>query len=149
MLARPANTDQVRDRVRFFKAIVQLSTRLREARTVLYSVAPGGVYAGGGIISPTYYEEFLPGVTSADQAHSGSLALKVLVTQSGGLILGPNNDLAEQISQCIGDANTFYRISFDPSKAEHADEYHALKVTVDRPGVVMRTSSGYYDQPEH
>jgi hypothetical protein len=32
----------------------------------------------------------------------------------GGLILGPDNDLATQIDRCLAAANEFYRISFNP-----------------------------------
>jgi VWFA-related protein len=130
---------------RYFDAIVELSTRLREARMVLYSVSPG---TGGGDVSYSFvYQNYLKGVTSARQADSGNLALKVLVTQSGGQILGPDNDLAEQIDRCVADANSFYRISFNPSPAEHANEYHDLKVIVDKPGFTIRTNTGYYNQP--
>ena len=75
------------------------------------------------------------------------MALKVLVTQTGGKILGPDNDLVEQINRCIEDANAFYRISFDPPAAEHTDEYHDLKVVVNKPDVTVRTNSGYYNEP--
>ena len=75
------------------------------------------------------------------------MALKVLVAQTGGKILGPDNDLVRQINGCIEDANAFYRLSFDPPVAEHADEYHDLKVVVDKPGVTVRTNSGYYNEP--
>ncbi|HEV2275263.1 MAG TPA: VWA domain-containing protein, partial [Acidobacteriaceae bacterium] len=65
----------------------------------------------------------------------------------GGMIMGPDNDIVSQLNQCVGDANAFYRISFDPPAAEHADEYHDLKVVVDKPGVTVRTTTGYYKPP--
>jgi hypothetical protein len=71
----------------------------------------------------------------------------VLATQTGGKIMGPDNDLVMQINRCIEDANAFYRISFDPAPAEHPDEYHDLKIVVDKPGTVVRTQTGYYNQP--
>ena len=78
-------------------------------------------------------------------ADFGNLALKVLVTQTGGRILGPDNDLAGQIDRCVEDASAFYRISFDPPAAEHVDEYHDVKIIVNNPGVTVRTNSGYYN----
>jgi hypothetical protein len=89
----------------------------------------------------------LKGVPGEQQADIGYLALKVLVTNTGGRILGPDNDLAGQIDQCISDANAFYRLSFDPPHAEHADEYHDLQVQVNQPGMMVRTNSGYYNEP--
>lgn len=80
-------------------------------------------------------------------AQPGNLALKVLAAQSGGLVFGPNNDLAGQIARCVADANAFYRISFNPPRAQQPDEYHNLQVVVDKPGIVVRTTMGYYNQP--
>jgi hypothetical protein len=58
-----------------------------------------------------------------------------------------DNDLAERISRCVADASFFYRISFDPPCADHADEYHDPKVAVDKSGLIVRTNAGYYNQP--
>jgi VWFA-related protein len=141
MLERPKEGSPDRAQSLNFAGIVELSTRLREARMVLYSVAPAGTPYSFA------YRDFLKGVQSPRQVSSGNLALKVLVTQTGGQILGPDNDLAAQIDRCIADANVFYRISFNPQPAQHSDEYHDLSVQVDKPGVTVRTNTGYYNQP--
>ena len=93
------------------------------------------------------YRYYLKPVKSPRESDAGDLALKVLATQTGGQIPGPDNNLAAQIDRCIADANNFYRISFNPPAAEHADEYHDLKVVVDKPGVTVRTNTGYYNEP--
>jgi hypothetical protein len=93
------------------------------------------------------YQDFLKGVKTPRQADTANLTLKVLATQSGGRILGPDNDLAGQINRCIAEANSFYALSFDPPKADHANEYHDLKVEVGKPGLTARTNTGYYNQP--
>jgi hypothetical protein len=41
----------------------------------------------------------------------------------------------------------YYTLSFDPPMTEHADDYHDLKVMVDRPKLTARTNTGYYNQP--
>jgi len=134
-----------RDQIGYFKAIVELSSTMREARMALYSVSPANSGDPGG--RDFLYRDFLKGVPVATKADTGNLALKVLAAQSGGRILGPDNDVAGQINNCIADANAFYRLSFNPPAAEHADEYHDLKVVVDKPGLTVRTTSGYYGQP--
>jgi VWFA-related protein len=136
-----------KDQRRYFDAIVELSTRIRQARMAVNSVALSDSAQGAGLHT-TYYQGFLKGVSTARQADTGNLALKVLAIQSGGLTLGPDNDLALQINRCIADANAFYTISFDPPRAEHADEYHDLKVQIAQPGLIVRTSTGYYNQPQ-
>jgi len=75
------------------------------------------------------------------------LNLKVIATQTGGLVIPPDNDLASQIAKCAQDASAFYTLSFDPPPADKANEYHDLKVEIDQPGLTARTSTGYYNQP--
>jgi len=146
MLDRPLEGDPARNQRSSFASIVELSNRLREARIVLDSVAPGDSSMGSGRLA-TLYQAFLKPVLNEKQAATGDLALKVLVTQTGGLILGPDNDLAGQIDRCVADANAFYRLSFDGVKAAHVDEFHDLKVVVNKPGTTVRTNTGYYAEP--
>ena len=135
-----------RDQRLYFRSIVDLSTWLREARMVLYSVQPTELRADN-LRHDFIYQSYLKGIKSAREADTGNLALKVLVTETGGLILGPDNDLATQLNRCVADANAFYTLGFDPPKAEHPDEYHDLKIGVDKPGLTVRTTTGYYNQP--
>jgi VWFA-related protein len=130
------------DKQRYFAAIVSLSTRLRESRLTLYSVS-----AGVSDSYATHYLEFLKGVKSAKQAYPADMALKVLVVQSGGRVLGPTSDLVAQIDSCLTDTGAYYMLSFDPPRAGGANEYHDLKIQIDKPGLIAHTSTGYYDQP--
>jgi VWFA-related protein len=134
-----------KDQRNYFDAIVELSTRLREARITLYSVEPADSTSSG--LNTFTYQSFLKGVRSPREADTGNLALKVLAVESGGRILGPDNNLVAQIESCVADAGAFYSLSFDPPRAAHTDEYHDLKVEVSQPGLTARTTSGYYDQP--
>ncbi|MGA8741383.1 MAG: VWA domain-containing protein [Terracidiphilus sp.] len=142
MLNRPSDGYSDKEQRRNFDNIVELSTALRLARITAYSVAPSSAANPNALL----YKNFLNAVKTYRDADFGNMALKVLATQTGGRVLGPDNDLVKQINRCIEDANAFYRISFDPPVAEHADEYHDLKVTVDKPGAMVRTNSGYYNQ---
>jgi VWFA-related protein len=133
------------NRRRYFDAIVELTNKLREARITVNSVS--GYDPNTAAVNPFHYQSFLNGVRSPHQAAAGYLALKVLAVQTGGRILGPDNDLAGQINTCIADANSFYRISFNPPPAGGADEYHELKLQIDKPGLAVRTNAGYYNEP--
>ena len=125
-----------------FDVIVKLSTRLREARISAYSITYGMPVLG------TYlYKDFLAGVKTAQKASPSNLGLKVLAVQSGGRVLSPDNDLTAKIDNCVTDANAFYTLSFDPPKAAAANEFHDLKVVVNKPGVTARTNTSYYNQP--
>jgi len=125
-----------------FDELVHLSTTLRESHMALYSVSIGDPTA------TTYlYQGFLKGVKTAEKINPPNLSLKVLATESGGRVMSPNNDVAGQISTCVQDGSAFYTLSFDPPRADRANEYHDLKVEVDKPGLTARTSTGYYNQP--
>lgn len=123
-----------------FDSIVSLSTSLRQARMELCSPAAGSGFFSGN---------FMKGVKTAHDASSGNLGLQVLAIQSGGRTLDPGNGshIGDLISSCVMDAGPYYTLSFDPPKAEQADEYHQLTVKVDKPGLKVRTNSGYYIQP--
>ncbi len=133
-----------RDQQRYFDSIVAFSTSLREGQVAVYSATPIML---GSESRMFLYKNFLKGVTSPEQADAGNLALRVLATQTGGQVMIPDNDLAGQINRCVADANAYYQIGFDPPAAAHPDEYHSLKLTVDRPDLTVRTNTGYYDQP--
>ena len=147
MLQSQAFRFNEKDQRRYFDVIVELTNRLREARIVVYSVSPEDSSMGGGPSRSLLYKSFVKGVTTEQEADIGNLALKVLVSRTGGRILGPDNDLVGQINQCIAEANAFYRLSFDPPRADHPDEYHDLQVQVNQPGIMVRTNSGYYNEP--
>jgi hypothetical protein len=94
------------------------------------------------------YKDYLAGVSSPHQASLMNLDRKVLAVQSGGRVIETRRlDIEKEIEKCVQEAGPFYRISFDPFSAEHMNEYHDLKVEVDEPGLNVRTTSGYYDQP--
>ncbi len=131
----------------FFDSIVARSERLRRARMTLYIVDPLGLADAAGFRT-SGYEQFLKPVTKVNQAAPGNVALQVLARQSGGLVLNSSNDIAGEIARCVADASSFYVVSFDGLAGDGPNEYHALDIKIDKPGLAARTRSGYYAQPE-
>jgi VWFA-related protein len=125
-----------------FDELVQLSTRLREARISVYSVSLGQPNMGTFL-----YQNFLKGVQRPAKMNLANLGLKVFAVETGGRVVGPDNDMAAQIGRCVQDAGAYYTLSFDPPRADHTNEYHDLKVLVDNPALTTRTNTGYYNQP--
>jgi VWFA-related protein len=128
-----------------FTSIVDASTRLRQAHITLYSVDPVGL-ANGNVMRNSYYEQFVKGVTSPSRALPGNLGLQVLAVQTGGRVFNSSNDITQAIADCVADAASFYILSFNSLPADQPDEYHALQVRIDKPGITARTRTGYYDQ---
>jgi VWFA-related protein len=145
LVSAPLTSNQEQD---VFNHIVAFSDRLRQAGITLYEIDPLGVADAAGIRT-SLYQDFLKPVRKAKQAQFGNLGLQVLAYQSGGRVLNSSNDVAGEIAACDADANDFYVLSFDVLPGDGPNEYHALEIKIDKPGLTARTRSGYYAQPEH
>jgi VWFA-related protein len=137
-----------------FSTVCWFWALLREAHLALYSFAVGEMEAEAGSLHgvPSHgdgevYKDYLDGVRSPNKASFMNLYRKVLAVQSGGRVVEGSLDLVKEIQRCTQDVGHFYRISFDPFRADHPDEYHDLKVVVNRTGLTARTTTGYYNQP--
>lgn len=131
----------------FFDAIVAMSNGLRQARIELYSIDPVRT-PGADFFEWEYYKSYLKGVPDARHAEAANLALQVLATQSGGMVMNyTNKDMWQEIASSIANADDPYFLAFNAPLAKRPDEYHALKITVDKPGLTVHTRSGYYNEP--
>jgi VWFA-related protein len=136
-----------KDRRNYFDAIVELTNHLREARMEVDSVSAVDPDPYANSTAALLYKDYLKGVPTARQADTGFLGLRVLAAETGGRILGPDNDLVSQMNQCVTDADTFYELWFTPPAATHADEFHALKLGVRKPGLTVHSTIAYYNEP--
>jgi VWFA-related protein len=130
-----------------FESLVELSTRIREARLVICQIWPDPLIFDlddtghlAAVRTPSELKELTP------EEASFHFSLPVLALQSGGLVLD-ESDIVRAIRDCVDDAGEFYTVSFDPPHATQPDEYHDLKVQMNAPGLSARTNTGYYDQP--
>lgn len=135
-----------REQAAWMGTIVAFSTALREARITLYQVDPLGLQDGAGILT-THWEGYLKPVKKQSNAYMSDLALQVLATQSGGKVLFSSNDAAPELAACAEDGTAFYAIRFNGQTSTKPNTWHDVAVKVDRPGLVIRTSNGYYAQP--
>ncbi|MFZ0814572.1 MAG: VWA domain-containing protein [Candidatus Sulfotelmatobacter sp.] len=144
LLSGPRTYISPKEEAWLFNAIAATSTKLRQARVTMYSVDPLGL---NDFRAAVYYEEFVKGVSSPSHSMPGNLGLPVLAVQTGGRVLNLTNDVTTAIAECVVDANSFYVISFDAPRADKPNEYHSLAITMDKPGIIARTRTGYYAQP--
>jgi VWFA-related protein len=132
-----------------FDFVTELSTRLREARIEVWNATEPSFYDPSRNVLPTthpMYQEYLEGLTP-ETVDSSYLSLYVIAKQNGGGMLETRNDLAGLISKRVEEANTFYSLTFDPQRTNKVDEYHALKLEVDKPDLAAHTRTGYFDEP--
>jgi VWFA-related protein len=146
LLSGPREELDSKQQEKLFARIIALSDNLRQARITLYSIDPLGTADAGGFRT-SYYLEFVKGVKKARQVQLGNLGLQVLATQSGGRVLISNNDVAGEIASAVADANAFYVLTFDGLPGDGPNEYHALEIKLDKPGLKALTRTGYYAQP--
>lgn len=132
-----------RQRAWVFDALVQLTNMLREGRITLYSVDPFML----GRTDPFYYTAYLKPVKKMDQAEFPYLALQVLAEHSGGAALTTGNDVVGGINAALRNAGAFYELSFQAPPGDRNNEYHELRVQIDKPNVKARTHAFYYARP--
>jgi len=130
----------------FFERIADLSNDLRDAEITLNVVASPDVLRVSGL-DKGYYAPFLGAVTGPEQASTADLALPVLAVHSGGKVFDQDKDMASAIALCLEGIRSWYMLAFQSQPSKQPDDYRALQVTIDRPGVIIRTTTGYYAQP--
>lgn len=128
-----------------FEEIVSISGLLRQAQTTVYDINPLG--PGEGVEDTFEYLGFMKGIQKPYDSNLGNLALQVLATQSGGLVLTGSSDIAGMLARCMAEAGAYYTLSFDPPAARGKDDYHKVEVQTGEHGLTARTRTGYYAQP--
>ncbi|HTX76589.1 MAG TPA: VWA domain-containing protein [Terracidiphilus sp.] len=142
-----------------FETITEFATRLREARIEL-SIADrwSGPEDSRYILTDEQVRQYASGVRFAQGSNYDNLALQVLAMRAGGEVLTTNdkmlaaaqpdrNNIPRLLAEHIAEAGNYYRLTFDPPRAENVDEYHRLNVELARPGLTAHTTAGYYDEP--
>ena len=150
LLSGPEVELTTKDEKNLFSQLVYVSSALFQADMTLTSVDPIGV-ADAISYNTEFYKEFTKGVPTSRQMQIGNLALQVFSLQSGGQVLNGNNDVTQMLNQATADAESSYDITIATPAADHPDHYHDIAVTVEKaglPGIVARTRTGYYAQPE-
>ena len=125
----------------FFNQLVGLSTALREAQVTVDAVA-----------SPEDLPEpqappdtvFFNGISKEEEIRAGHLGLHAFAHQTGGRIMSDSRNVGQQIRECIGDAQSYYVLTFDSPAAAGFGEFHSLAVKIDKPGLEVRTNTLYY-----
>ena len=129
-----------------FSSVVSFSTQMRQDNVTLYNINPVGT--GQSLETADYYQAFLKGVAKTNDVRFGNLGVQVLAVQSGGLAIESDNDVTGNIQKCLTDVQSWYEITFDPLPADKPNEYHQIQIKLDKPGLVARTRTGYYSNPQ-
>jgi VWFA-related protein len=92
------------------------------------------------------------GLLTSETAHSAAVAkrdLDALTMETGGEAFYPKalsevDDIAEHVAQ---DLRNQYTIAYNPTNQAQDGTFRKIKVTVDVPGAMVKTRTGYYAEP--
>ncbi len=142
------NTQSFADRKQeqtFFTTLTALVSASRHARVTLYSLESART-ADERTVEWESYAMYLKPVTDPMHTPVGSFSVQVLSLDTGGVAFSfsGKTDLATTIARAAADANKSYFLAFASPLDGKPDQYHSLKITVDRPGLTVRTRTGFY-----
>jgi hypothetical protein len=132
--------------------LVELSTRIREARLVISEVTARTEPTASDFNDT--YKDYLAGVRTLSELEErgfgpySHFALPVLAIQSGGLVVDKLSENSRSIEHCVEDARAFYTLSFDPPNAAGPDEcaFRPKFETPSEPPTPIRSSGGNVSQ---
>lgn len=123
--------------------IVSTSANLRKQEVTIEVAQPQG--SAGVDWGPIWRANLKP-VKKWDHSEPADVVLQVLAVQSGGQVVHSNNNIADEIAQCMRDASSWYTIVV-PQQPDKPNTWHDLQVRVNQPGTSVRAANGYYAQP--
>ena len=128
----------------FSQDLEQITRRANASEITFYTVDPRGLEAGGLGIP-------ISGVDEGMQARSDMTGLEragtqdplvMMARETGGLALLNSNDFGKGFSRVDEDTSVYYSLGVTLSKLPTAG-YQQVRVSVNRPGVTVRTRQGY------
>jgi VWFA-related protein len=76
------------------------------------------------------------------------LWLRDLSQQTGGLTIAETNDLNAPLREVMDDVRSYYEASYTPHISTLDGKFRHISVKVDRPGIEVKTRSGYFALPQ-
>jgi len=133
-------------------ALRRLVDAANRASVVIHTIDPRGLKADGAInvpggnpgAPPASAQEFFAIANSRD-------GLEMLAQQTGGLFLANNNDINGLLQRAIDDYDGYYLLGYHPDSETFrsaADQFRKLKVRITRPGLQVRSRTGFFGAPE-
>jgi VWFA-related protein len=136
------NTQQI------LQALQSLVEQANRSSVVIYAMDAKGL------------QPYLPGANVGGRpsasAHSDALQTAqetlegpvFLAQQTGGFAVFNTNDLNIGIAEALYDQQSYYLLGFDPEDEKFDRRHHSIKLKVKRPGLKVRTRSGFFGVDE-
>ena len=129
-----------------FSSVVSFSTQMRQDNVTLYNINPVGT---GSIAGDRRLLPSLPQRRSQDQRRAVRQPRR---PGARGPERRPHNRVGQrryrQHPEVFKRSQSMVRNCFRPTTADKPNEYHQIQIKLDKPGLVARTRTGYYSNPQ-
>lgn len=132
----------------YFNGLTAAWDGMRHARITLYAVDPSRT-PDFNTVDWEKYVDYLKPVLRPQDADIGNISVEVLAKNSGGLVLpfSGETSLSQTLAHCMHDVNKNYFVAFATPVDPVPNQYHSLTITIDKPGLTVRTRAGFYSEP--
>ena len=134
---------------RVLQALRQLTDLANRASVVVYTIDARGLVVTGltaaddtSGMSPQQIESAIS--ERSNQIFDTQSGLSYLSQQTGGFLIKNNNDLSGGIRRVVEDQKGYYLLGYRPDGATFDRRYHRISVKVKRPGLKVRTRTGFF-----
>ena len=138
--------------------IRKLADEASRSSVVIYAVDPRGAINTG-----LSAEDNLSGMTNKEVAQvafdrsqrliESRDGMVVLAQKTGGLFVENNNDMTLSLRKAVDDGDGYYLLGYQPSiftfEENQKSSFHSIKVRVKRPGLTVRTRTGFFGRPDN
>jgi VWFA-related protein len=112
-----------------------------QANIRIYPIDPSGVVAGG--------TGGLGGDNMPFPGNAGQLEARALASLTGGFAHTSGNDYQDVFKRLVRETSTFYVLGFNSTIKRKEGRHISLEVRVKRPGLRVRSRTGYVEQLEY
>ncbi|HMF58521.1 MAG TPA: VWA domain-containing protein [Pyrinomonadaceae bacterium] len=156
--------DRIEDSTRVLEAMRNLTEAANRASVVFYTIDARGLQAlwsaadesgnvmntangaMGGSVSRSGGQEASSRATEIFETQDG---LNFLARETGGLFIHDTNAITQNVQRIMQDQNGYYLIGYRPEESTFNPrtgrrQFHKLEIKVKRPGLQVRTRTGFY-----
>jgi VWFA-related protein len=142
-----------RDSALVLDELQRLTDQANRSSVVIYSIDPRGLpvlnYTAADDTSQMTSQQLIERASRRRQDYFESQdGLNYLASQTGGKFLYDTNDLTAALSEVLEDLSGYYLIGYSPAGDTFNKEFHRIRVRVKRPGLRVRSRSGFYGIPD-
>jgi len=109
--------------------------------TTLIGMTPAQPQAGGGLRD---YSNPAIAVDAQNEERRMKESLREYAEQTGGLAMVDKNDMDAAFQRIVEDNSSYYVLGYQSPDPRHDGHFHRVSVRVKRPGLQVRTRTGYY-----